>query len=114
MEEIRLCLVDFNQKEFTAKEVSWKVGTLGAWVQLDLNYVFDQMNNMAAGMTPMQQPMMQPGMNPMMMMNYQMPIPMQPRMENQNQAQFQNFNALGQAQVYNPSMQQNKIRPVNF
>jgi len=32
MEEIRLCLVDFNDKEFTAKEVSWKVGTLGAWV----------------------------------------------------------------------------------
>ena len=31
-EEIRNCLQEFNQKEFVAKEVSWKVGTLGAWI----------------------------------------------------------------------------------
>ena len=31
-EEIKKCLDDFNQKEFAAKEVSWKAGTLAAWI----------------------------------------------------------------------------------
>ena len=126
MEEIRLCLVDFNDKEFTAKQVSWKVGTLGAWVQLDLNYVFAQMNNMAAGVTPMQQPMMQPGMQYMMqpgmqpmiqpgiqpmMFNRQMPVPMQISMDEQTIALDQNLNA---NKVYNPASVNGNFRPTKI
>ena len=112
-EEINQCLQDFNQKEFSAKQVFWKVGTLGAWIQLDLNYVFAQMNNMAAVLPPMQ-PFMQPGMQ-MMTMNYQMPIPMQTiSIDQKTMGQDQNINSLEQSQVYNPANIKDNFRPTKM
>lgn len=35
-------LKDFNQNEFKAKDVEWKVGNYGAWITLELNYKLRQ------------------------------------------------------------------------
>ena len=44
LQEITECLNNFNRTIYDAKEMSWKLGKVAAWVQLDLNYVYAQMN----------------------------------------------------------------------
>ena len=97
-EEIKKCLEDFNQKEFAAKEVAWKVGTLAAWIQLDLNYVFAQMNNLSSMGQP--QMMMNLGFGGL---HYQHPnqLPMAAKMD-QSPIPLQNVHLGKEPKAYNP------------
>lgn len=42
MDDFNNIFKDFNQNEFKAKDVEWKVGNYGAWVTLELNYKLRQ------------------------------------------------------------------------
>lgn len=48
MKDFEGVLRDFNENEFSARDVEWKVGNFGAWITLELNYVLRN-NVMAAG-----------------------------------------------------------------
>lgn len=47
--ELGKILNDLNEKEFSSKQVSWRIGRLGAWVSLELDFVIAQMNGAAGG-----------------------------------------------------------------
>jgi len=40
--EIEQILSKFNSSFFESRQTTWKIGTLGAWIQLNLNYVIQQ------------------------------------------------------------------------
>lgn len=44
-------LTNFNEGEFRAKDVEWKVGNYGAWITLELNYILRN-NIIARGINP--------------------------------------------------------------
>lgn len=47
--ELGKILNGMNEKEFSSKQVSWRIGKLGAWVSLELDFVIAQMNGEDVG-----------------------------------------------------------------
>ena len=90
--EIRDCLSKLNAEEFSAKQVTWKLGTHSAWLQLDLNYVFGQQGAMQPNIV------MNPQQQGMMMQQQQMMMMGQPGM-------------MGQGGMFQPQVQNQQYQP---
>lgn len=48
-QEINMILDDFNKNEYSMKQISWKAGKYGSWLQMDLNFVTGSGGNGGGG-----------------------------------------------------------------